>query len=226
MGHGAEETNNFVEKRMTETDDFANDKEIQRARKEKAEFDKMVKDSIAIVKNRFQMKKTSRNRFKEFWMIKSLTIKGVFETVKSDNPFYPLVVSIIEYHSHYPTARGYNAGDDYYFFGLLTTRKSYPATLIYPEKFSDKIADVFTRAELDLKENKKFSRNFYALTKEKDALRQAFSFLSLDELSEFKNLEFELRENYCLFRSSRKPVSLNEAQRFCAAAEKLIRIFG
>jgi len=211
---------------MTETDDFANDKEIQRARKEKAGFDKMMKDSIAIVKNRFQMKKTSRNKFKEFWMTKSLTITEVYETIKSENPFFPLEVSIIEYHSHYPVPRGHNEGEDYYFFGLLTTKKSYPATLIYPEKFSDKIADVFTRAELDIKENKKFSRNFYALTKEKDVLRQAFSLLSLNELSEFKNLEFELRENYCLFRNSRKPVSVNEAQRFCAAAEKLIRIFG
>ena len=209
-----------------ETDDFANDKEIQRARKEKASFDKMMKDSIAIVKTRFQMKKTYRNRFKVFWLTKSLTITEVHETMKSENPFYPLEVSIIKYHSNYPVPKGNNEGEDYYFFGLLTTKKSYPAALIHPEKFSDKIADVFTKAELDIKENRKFSRNFYALTKEKEVLRQAFSMLSLDELSEFKNLEFELREHYCLFRNSRKPVSINEAQGFCAVAEKLIQIFG
>ena len=61
---------------MTETDDFANDKEIQRARKEKASFDKMMKDSIAIVKTRFQMKKAYRNRFKEFWLVADNTGNG------------------------------------------------------------------------------------------------------------------------------------------------------
>jgi hypothetical protein len=211
---------------MTEIDDFANDKEIQRSRREQAAFEKMIEESKEIVRQKFQMKEASESNFEEFWMMKSMADSMVYETMKSESQFFSLEVSLVEYHTQYRTAKDSNSGEDYYFFGLLTTKKHYPATLVYPEGIKEKIADIFTKAEIDSKENKKFSRKFYVLTKEKETLQQSFSFLSLDELSEFGQMEFELKENLCLFRNSKKPVSHEEAIEFCKLTEKMIAIFG
>ena len=211
---------------MTEIDDFANDKEIQRIRKERAAFEKMIEESKEIVSQKFQMKEHSESNLEEFWMMKSLANSTVCETIKSESQFFSLEVSIVEYYSQYRTPRSGNSGDDHYFFGLLTTKKHYPATLVYPEGIKEKIADIFTKAEIDSKESKKFSRKFYVLTEEKERLKQAFSFLSLDELARFGQMEFELKENLCLFRNSKKPVSHQEAIEFCKVAEKMIAVFG
>ena len=211
---------------MTEIDDFDNDKEIQRIRKEQAEYEKMIGESKEVIRRKFRMEKVSDSVLDEFWMIRSLTAPAVYETIKSENQVSPFEVSIVEYHSQYRTPRSSNGGDDHYFFGLLTTKKPYPPTLVYPEGIKEKIANIFTKAEVDSKENKKFSRKFYVLTEEKERVQQAFSFLSLDELAQFGQLEFELKDNHCLFRNSRKPISNREAIQFCDLAEKMIAIFG
>ena len=211
---------------MTEIDEFANDKEIQRIRKEQAAFEKMINESKEMIRQKFQMTDAIDSNLEGFWMMKSLTNAAVYETIKSETQFFQIEVSIVEYHSQYQVPRNSNSGDDFYFFGLLTTKKPFPATLAYPERIREKIADIFTKAEVDCLENKRFSWNFYVLTKEKERLQQTFSLLSLDELSTFDEMEFELKGNQCLFRNSRRPVSYNEAIEFCNLTEKMISVFG
>jgi len=135
-----------------------------------------------------------------------------------------LQVSIIEYRSK-SNVRHAVALPDYYHFGLLTTQKSFPRTVIVPETITEKLADVFTRAELDIRKHRKFSRKFYVLTEDRDKLYNSIAGFPLDELSKFKTLEMELQGNLILFRISRKPVSPDETKKFCDVTEILHQVF-
>ena len=53
-------------------DDFANDKEIQRLRREQKEYARMIDDSISIVVSGLKLKKGSHINLKGFTMFKNL----------------------------------------------------------------------------------------------------------------------------------------------------------
>ncbi|MGN6440265.1 MAG: hypothetical protein ACTHMM_27315 [Agriterribacter sp.] len=89
----------------------------------------------------------------------------------------------------------------------------------------EKLVELILKNELDFNHSKKFSRRFYVLTEEKKRLADIFQLKDLDPLAAFPDVEIELRENKCLFRNSRKPISQLEAVQFCELAKLLIKTF-
>lgn len=88
-----------------------------------------------------------------------------------------------------------------------------------------KLADLVLNNDLDFAHSKSFSKRFYVLTEDKKRLCDLLQFTDLDPLTTFPDMELELQENKCLFRSSRKPVSTEEAREFCALAKLLTKTF-
>jgi len=119
-------------------DDFINDKEIQRARKEAQAYKKLIEDSVAIVKSELSLQESSHKNFKKFQMFKGSTAT-ILDSYASSRFPPKLIVSIAEYRSSYATARYSNSGIDKYFFGYMETVKEFPPTYICKESIGEKI---------------------------------------------------------------------------------------
>jgi len=207
------------------TDDFANDKQIQRIRREREAFQKMMNECIGLVSSNLGLQPCADTDLKDFVLVQSLPKPGVTESFQSTNPLLQVDVSIVQYHTEVHLGNATNAGTENYFFALLTLRREFPHTLIYPETITEKIADLFTRSELDFKEQKKFSWKFYTITKDKEKLAQLLYNKPLDDLTKYKEMEVEINKNLCLMRLSRRPVSKTEAIEFCEFVKDINRVF-
>lgn len=87
-----------------------------------------------------------------------------------------------------------------YFFGAIKLKKSYPRILIRPETMEDKIAELIQPVEIDFKEHKSFSKNYYVLSNEKENIKSFLINDLLNYLSTTKNLSIEFFKNECIFR--------------------------
>lgn len=204
-------------------DDFRNDKEIQKIRKEAEDYQQLVDDSIAIIDNELGIEESSHKNFKGFLMFKSLRAI-IVKSFKAKALPLNLIVSIAEYRTAFPTAKNPNSGTDQYIFGCFELHKRFPKTYITKETIREKITDLFLKIETDFPDNKKFSRRFHVLTQDSKGLRDLMTFKNLDELTEFPEMEVEIQENFCLFRNSRKSISLKEANEFAQLAKTLARM--
>ena len=204
-------------------DDFANDKEIQKLRKEAQAYRQLIEDSVAIVKSELGLEESSHKNFKGFLMFRNLTAI-VLDSYKSTRFSFKLIVSTAEYTSSYPVSRYANTGSDKYFFGYMELLKNYPATYICKESIREKIVNLFVKSDTDFADNKKFSRRFDVVTQDGYRLADLLRFKNLDELTAFPEMEVEIHGNTCLFRNSRRPISLEEATQFSALAKMLSNI--
>lgn len=204
-------------------DDFRNDKEIQKIRKEAEDYQQLVDDSIAIIDNELGIEESSHKNFKGFLMFKSLRAI-IVKSFKAKALPLNLIVSIAEYRTAFPTAKNSNSGTDQYIFGCFELHKRFPKTYITKETIREKITDLFLKIETDFPDNKMFSRRFHVLTQDSKGLRDLMTFKNLDELTEFPEMEVEIQENFCLFRNSRKSISLKEANEFAQLAKTLARM--
>lgn len=209
-----------------ETDDFANDKEIQKIRKEQEKQDKIISDSISVVSKQLSLEKVSHKNMKHFLMFHSQINPIVRNSFKSNNENFPLRVSLVEYYSSYRTAKGGSSGTDLYFFGMISLNKTYPLTYCYQETIREKMVDLFVKGDVDFKEHKKFSSQFHLITKDEEKLRILLLNKPLDDLAAFPEMEAEINENLCLFRVSRKPVSEKQAIEFSQLANLICKILG
>ncbi|MGC4104037.1 hypothetical protein [Ferruginibacter sp.] len=205
-------------------DDFANDKDIQKERAAIKAYNKMIDDALALIKKELNVQDASHINLKGFEMFKSLTAT-IIDSLRSVNESKALQVSLARYNSSYPIARSSNGGTDLYLFGHITLKNNYPHTYIHKETIKEKIADIFLKLEVDFPDSKKFSRRFYVLTEDKKKLQDILQFKDLDQLTAFPDMEMEFSSNTLLFRSSRKPVSLEEAAVFCELAKTLLTLF-
>lgn len=205
-------------------DDFANDKEIQKTRAAIKAYEKMVEDSLSIIRQQLNVQDASHINFKGFHMFKSLTAT-ITNSMKSVVQNRELRVSLAEYSSSYHIARSSNSGTDQYIFGHMLLRNSYPRTYIHDETIKEKIEDIFLKRDVDFPDSKKFSRKFQVLTEDKNRLENLLQFKRLDDLTDFPEMELEFSANTALFRSSRKPVTIGEATIFCELAKVLLTIF-
>ena len=204
-------------------DDFADDKGIQKIRAEQKAVEKMIDDSLAIVSNRLGLKEASHKNFKTFLMFKNLEATITY-SLKSSNAYKPLHVSLASYTTSYP-GRVHNSGTDLYLFGHLIMNTSYPKTYICRETLKEKITNLIMPMDVDFEHSRKFSWKFHVVTEDKKQLRDLLQFKDLDELASFPEMELELQGKTCLFRSSRKALSPEEATHFAELAETLMRIF-
>lgn len=206
-------------------DDFANDKEVQKMRAEARAYDQMIHRCLSLIQKELHLEDSSDVSLNGFYMFKNLAA-SITHSMKSVSQHNELRVSIVEYSSSFPTARAVNAGTDHYLFGHMRIRNSYPSTYIHKETIREKIEDVFLKRDVDFENSKKFSRKFQVLTEDKERLKTLLQLKNLDVFIDFPAMELEFSGSTCLFRSSRKPVSLEEANVFCALAKQLIELFG
>lgn len=204
-------------------DDFANDKEIQKNREAIKEYEKLVEDSLSLIRQRFIMQKASHINLKRFYMFKNLQAI-ITHSMVSFVQNKELRVSLAEYSSAFPTARSANSGTDQYIFGHITLKASYPKTYVHKETLKEKIEDIFLKRDIDFPNSRKFSRKFQVLTEDKDKLNNLLQFKNLDDLIDFPEMELEFFENAVLFRTSRKPVSIEEASEFCNLTKILLTV--
>lgn len=200
-------------------------KEVQRIREEEKAYLEMIKGSIEFVTTELNLQPGSQPDLKDFFLVNSLSEPIVRESFSSLNPLLPVQICIISYFSQVRIGKVKKSGRESYFFALLTLKKEFPHTLIYPETVSEKVAEIFIKAEVDFKDQKKFSRKFYTLTKDKEKLIDLLYNKPLNDLVKYKNMEVEINKNLCLLRHSRKPVSKTEAIAFCELAKDINRIF-
>lgn len=197
---------------------------MQRIREEKKAFLQMINGSIEFVTTELNLKPGSQPDLKSFLLVNALHEPIVMKSFSSSNPLLPIKLLIIQYYSEVRIGKVRNSGREGYFFAILTLKKEFPHTLIYPETLSEKIAEVFIKAEMDFKDQKKFSRKFYTLTKDKEKLFDLLINKPLNDLVTYKNMEVEINKNLCFLRCSRKPISKTEAVSFCQFAKVINRI--
>ena len=202
-------------------DDFINDPEIQKTRKEAQAYKQLIEDSLAIVKKELNLEESSHKNFKSFQMFRNLTAT-ILESYQSTSFPTRMMVSIAEYTSFYPKAR--SSSTDKYFFGYMEVLKEFPPTYICHESIREKINNLFSTNDTDFPENKKFSWKFNVITQDEKRLTDLLKFKDLDELTAFPEMEVEIQGKSCLFRHARLPISLEEANQFSALARILSNI--
>jgi hypothetical protein len=205
-------------------DDFANDKEIQKSRREAEAYNRLINESLAIVKDELGLRKSSHTNFKKFLMFKSLQ-PILIDSFRAEQSPLPLVVSVAEYRSAFPTAKLHNSGSDLYLFGLIEYQKEFPKSYICRETIREKMVDLLTRQETDFKEHKKFSRSFHVMSQDGKRLTDLFQLKNMDELTAFPDMELEIHEHSCVFRNSRCSISIEEASDFAELAKSLVDVF-
>ena len=205
-------------------DDFAQDKQIQKSRAAIKAFEKMMEESLSVIREELKVQDASHINFDEFHMFKSLSPK-ITNSMKSTIQNKELRAFLAEYYFAVPTPKISNSGIDLYLFGHLSLRSNYPKTYIHGETIREKIVDIFLKQDVDFLNSKKFSGKFQVLTEDKKRLQDLFQFKKLDDLCDFPEMEIEISVNSALFRSSRKPVSIEQANTFCKLSKVLLTIF-
>ena len=218
------DTDNFEEPDFS-GDDFANDKELQKIRREEKEYAKMIDESISSVVSGLRLKKGSHLNLKGFTMFKNLQAT-LTESYESSILPSSLFVSIASYYSSTSVGRVRSSGHDPYLFGRLKMKTKYPPTYVCRETVREMLHDLVLNQETDFPEHKKFSRKFYVLTSERERLKDLLRLKTLDDLTIFRDMELELQGAFCLFRHSRRPVSPKEASSFVELAKTLSNVFG
>jgi hypothetical protein len=205
-------------------DDFANDKEIQKNRAAIKAYEKMIEDSLSVIRQELKVQDASHINFKGFHIFKSLSAT-ITHSMKSTIPNKELRVSLADYYSAAPTAKSLNSGTDLYLFGHISFKTNYPRTYVHRETIKEKIEDIFLKRDVDFTNSRKFSRRFQVLTEDKKRLQDLLQFKKLDDLTDFPEMEIEFCNSSALFRSSRKPVSIEEATTFCDLTKVILTVF-
>lgn len=206
-------------------DDFANDPEIKKSRAKREAYNQMIGECLSILQSELQVESASHKNLHSFLMYKDLVRPTLVKSFRSNSPSMDLHVSIVQYYSSTRTARTTSSGLDDYVFGVLTLSKQFPHTMIIRETIREKIADIFTKVEIDFPTAKKFSRRFYVVSEDREKLYQLIVAKSLSELTIFPNMELEFKDQLCLFRLSRKSISVAETEKFVVLAKKLNEVF-
>lgn len=110
-------------------------------------------------------------------------------------------------------------------FGYFKTKNVYPKTYVHKETITEKLTDLFLKHDVDFEHSKKFSRSFQVITEDKQRLQDLLQLKDLDALTAYPEMELEFDKSSCLFRSSRKGISIKEASYFCEMAKTLITMF-
>ena len=110
-------------------DDFAHDKEIQRARAERKAYEKLVQECLKLIGEELNASVSGHINFKGFHLFKSLNAK-LKQSLKSDLNDKAVRISLVEYESPFPTARNSTGGSHQYLFGHISFSTQFPRTYI------------------------------------------------------------------------------------------------
>ena len=190
-------------------DDLGDDKEIQKSRLAAEKHKNFIEEIISKIQSEFSAIETEEYEIAEFHMTTDLN-SFVVRVLKWD--YEGLNIQIL-------------MTMDEYFFGNIKLKEKYPKTYIQKETLSSRLSDFISNRDIDFTHSKKFSGKFQVVSTEPDKLESLMLFKNLDALVEFPEMELEFNGNECLFRSSRKSVSVKEAEIFSDLTKTLISIF-
>jgi hypothetical protein len=210
-----------------EEDVFADDPDVQESRREQAEREENIKRSVATVAQEFSLVEIEEGDISAFDTILEgirINIADV-RCLTAENNSGEMMV-LLQYLK-IPGKRSDSnpEGENCFFSGLLRLRNEFPLTHVYKENLSIKVADWFIKADVDFKEQKKFSAKFHVVTKDKDKLTRLLQNKPLDELVQFPDLHLELSGynlTYCL---SPENAIEDDTVRFIQLTKLLKRIF-
>ncbi|MBL7975021.1 MAG: hypothetical protein JNJ85_08915 [Candidatus Kapabacteria bacterium] len=189
------------------------------------EYQQLIDEAVLFVKSNLKLENSSLHKSLRFFHtvkdLKAVTL----DSMRLRSSEKELHVSLVQYYSSYRVGKNSNAGTDQYIFGYITLKNNYPKTYIHKETIRDKIEDVFEKIDVDFDHCKEFSRKFEVLTEDKNQLHQLLRSKNLDVLANFPDMELEFLKNTFLYRSSRKAISLVEANIFCELTKVLLDIF-
>lgn len=141
-----------------------------------------------------------------------------------NSPLLPLKMFVVSVEYSSASGKRRYSREDIHFAGLLTLKNDYPYTVIRPETFADKFAEIFMHAELDIKDQMKFSDAYFMLTNDKEKLAHLLAGKKLDDLATTKEWMIEIKENKCLFFTSMKVSGMDAAKEFCDGARLLNKV--
>jgi uncharacterized protein YlbG (UPF0298 family) len=124
-------------------------------------------------------------------------------TIEHTYPFKLLIVtttSILERVTH-KTVIIREDVPDHGFVGFVQLKKDYAHTYIRPETISDKLNELLHRVEIDFEINKNFSRKYYVLSSDEEALKSQISPKLLDIIASYDNLEIEIVNRILIVRT-------------------------
>lgn len=211
--------------RKDEQNDWENDKEIMKLRKEKAAHEQKITDSIAVVKEALNAKETIEKEPSSFFLYSSIPGAFVNASYLGEWNGKKVYFGSFEYHTSITAGRARSEGRDAYFFGVISLKEAYPHIVIKPELLALKIEDLFTKMDVDFKHARLFSFLYYVITKDKNALEFKFRSKELNRIARFLNAEIEFIGYECFFRVNRKAINLKEAERFVKLAKVLAEVF-
>ena len=86
------------------------------------------------------------------------------------------------------------------------------------------MVDLFVKGDLDFKYQKKFSKKFHLVTKDKEKLVLLLENKPLDDLIQFPEMEVEICKKQCLFRLSENTMNMEEAKQFIGLTHCLLKM--
>jgi hypothetical protein len=209
----------------TTYDDFKNDPDIQKIRKQLAEYLLTIKECTSLVKTAFTAKKSSRKNLKGFLLYQSIDKPRVIESFAGQWNNKNIYISTIEYYTSVQAGRVRSAGNDHYLLGVVTLTHKYPHVIIQPEILKLKIENLVTKMDVDFRHARWFSFLFYVVTKDKALLKDIFEMKELNRLTKFIDAEIEIIGTQCFFRVSRTAISSKETKKFIELGKILAEVF-
>ena len=82
-----------------------------------------------------------------------------------------------------------------YQFSFIELNRFFGHVIIRPENLSDKVIELFKRKEIDFKEHKQFSNNYYFLAENEETARSSVNWKFLDTINSYDQLIVEIINN-------------------------------
>lgn len=114
--------------------------------------------------------------------------------------------------------------DDATLLGVIEFSTLYPATSLRKEEVSDKLADIFSKADIDFKEQKLFSKTFHLVSSDREFIMQKWEGKPLDMLADFPSLELVIEERQCVFRCFINNIDQDKVDAFVKLSTLLLKI--
>lgn len=115
--------------------------------------------------------------------------------------------------------------DDATLLGVIELPLAFPATSLRKEEVSDRLADIFSQADIDFKEQNKFSKTFHLVSSDKEFIKQKWEGKPLDMLAEFPDLQLVIEEKQCVFRCFTDNIDQDKVDMFVKLSITLLKVF-
>jgi hypothetical protein len=137
-----------------------------------------------------------KNTLIDFELLKgsdNIDLLNVYKLKSSAQNVY--LINTNAFYSWFGTKGGKHTRNDFCLIGYFETKNLLEHILIRPETIGDKVADFFTKAEIDFDSNPKFSRKYYMLSDNKELTKKNISSSFLSVIEDQDDLHVEINNN-------------------------------